>query len=311
LKRKDLSYIEINPELQVILNHVEAGDNIVVNGQAGSGKSSLIDIIAHDPKYETKGTTLYAGSTGISAINITEKVDKKASTLHRAMGFGIEKIYPEDRVVRGKYRKFFKEDVSRIIIDEISMVTVDLMNKFLWSLLGYYNVKVISPETLKVLDGIQLILLGDVLQLEGVVKKNEKEEMLRMFKSPTHFFFGSELYQALNFVELPLLKSYRTDHVGFLNAMRKIRIGNVTAENMAELSNHFLIGSEEEYIQKVLPTPTTPYTTICTTNKEVDKINEKWLNKIDEPEITITSVIYGDIKGSDKVVPDELILKKG
>jgi energy-coupling factor transporter ATP-binding protein EcfA2 len=311
---KNLDYIEINPELKVILEHVKKGDNITVCGQAGSGKSTLIDLLAHHPDYQTEGKTIYCGSTGISAINITEKTGKKASTLHRAMGMGVEAIHLEDQVVSSKKYKFFREDVSRIIIDEISMVRVDMLHKVLFSLLGYFGIrelKDINQEAIDRIKHISIIVLGDVLQTEAIMKKDEKADLYSEFNTPTHFFFGSELYQALNFIELPLLKSYRTTHVGYLNALRKIRVGNVDWDSMQEFSDHFLISSEEEYIKTVLPTPSEPYTTICTTNKEVELINDREMAKIDEPEVCIGTVIHGEVRPSEKIVPDELILKKG
>jgi ATP-dependent exoDNAse (exonuclease V) alpha subunit len=312
-KQKDLSYIEINPELKVILGHVKKGDNICILGPGGSGKTEIVNILAHDPEYKTDGSTIYAGSTGISAINITEKVGVKASTLHRAMEFDISKIHPEDQVTSSKNYKFFRENVTRIVIDEISMVRIDLIHKFLWSLLGYFGAHDLNnvEEALDRIKHIQIILLGDPLQLESILKKDEKNELLNDFDTFTHYFFGSRLYQLMNFKELSLLKSYRTKHVGYLNALRKVRTGAVTWESIEELSNHFLISSEEEYINTVLPTPETEYTTLCTTNKDVEVINNREMAKIDEPETIISTVIYGDVKASEKIVPDELVLKKG
>ena len=311
---KDLSYIEINPELEVILEAVKRKENIMILGPGGSGKSTVIDILAHDPEYATEGRTIYCGSTGISAINITEKTGVKASTMHRAMGFDISKIYPEDQVVNSKHYKFFKEEVTRIVVDEVSMVRVDLMHKFLWSLLGYFGVRDLNNLTQENLDKIkhiQLIVLGDSLQLEGILKRDEKYDLLNSFDTFTHFFFGSKLYQLLDFKELPLIKSYRTKHVGYLNALRKVRTGSVTWESIKELSDHFFISSEKEYIKSVLPTPETEYTTICTTNKDVEVINDREMAKIDEKEVCIMTVIHGEVKPSERVVPDELVLKIG
>lgn len=304
---KDLSYIEINEELKEILDNIKNGHNVTILGPGGSGKSTLVDILANDPEYGTSGKTIYCGSTGVSAVNIFEKTGKKASTLHRAMGFGVDKIYPGDAITHSKSRDFFTKEVSRIIIDESSMIRVDLMELFLNSLLAYFGLRDASGSVVERLP--QIILLGDPLQIEGVVRWGEKQELLRIYES--HYFFSSPLYKKFNFVELSLMKIYRTDNLSYLEALRKLRIGSVTREHIDEFNNAFIISSEKNFKEQILPTKETEYTTICTTNKEVEEINNYWMDKIKEPPVTFTSVIWGDVKPSEKIVPDQLVLKKG
>lgn len=309
---KDLSYIEMNPELEKVLCHIEKGDNVTVVAPAGSGKSTLVDILAHDPKYSTEGRTVYWGSTGVATINITEKTGKKASTLHRAMSFGVEPIYHGDYYTSEKKRHFFREEVTRIVIDEIGMVGPDLMEKTLRSLLAYFGVipdEEITETDLDKIRHIQIILLGDVLQIEAVYSREDKQRVLEDYG--TQYFFGSHLYNRLNFVELPLLKVYRTDDTGYLNAMRRFRIGALTRDNLEEFSDYFHTPSEESFKRTVLPTYDTEYTTICTTNNEVREINEHWMNKIKSPYVYFRGITCGDVTYSEKIVDDELALKVG
>lgn len=306
---KDLSYIELNPQLERVLKAIKEEQFITICGAAGVGKTTAIDIITNDPEYAVDGATILCSSTGISAINITEKTDQPASTFHRAFSFGINPpTTPEETRIDSDRRMFFKKDVKRILIDETSMIASNWTQLFLQTLLKYFNIKVINEETIKRFP-IQIIMVGDVMQLESVNKDYELDMLRKEYK--THYFFGSHLYKELGFVELPLTKCYRTDNKQYLNAMGRFRIGQVTPAELKEFSDAFLISSEEEYKRTVLPTPDTEYTTLCTTNKEVNRINKFWMDKINSRPITFRSVVTGDVEQSDKVVPDEITLKVG
>lgn len=306
---KDLSYIQITPELKRILDAVKTEKFITVTGVAGVGKSELINILAHHPDYMIDGATVYSGTTGVAAVNITDKTDKPASTLHRAMGFGITRPEsPDDHRMDMDKRMFFKKEVKRFLIDEVSMLTSEWFQLTLNTLLRYHNIKVVNEETIARFP-IQIIILLDPLQLCGVTKDYERIEMEKEYG--TDYFFGSHLYKELDFKEFALTKSFRTTNLPYLNAINKFRVGAVTQEMIDEFNKAFVIGSEDEYKEKVLPDLETPYTTICATNKQVNAINQKWLDQIDEPEVYFKASTTGEVSNADKIVPDEIILKVG
>jgi len=306
---KDFSHIEMNPNLKLILEVAKSGRNLTIIGPGGSGKSTLIDFLVNHPDYMVDGTTILCGSTGVSAVNITEKTNKPASTLHRAMGFGIQPIRPGDVQIHDDMMTFFQKEVTRIIVDETSMIRVDLVEKFLNTLRTYVGLMYIRGQ--QDIDKLpQIIFLGDQLQIEAVsTDKSELEELRDLYGS--HFFFDSLMYKSLQFVELSLFKNYRTSNLEYLDTMFKFRDGSITQQELNEFNRKYVIKSEEAYWDEVLPTPDHDYVTICSTNAQVNSINDYWLNLIDSPSITFEGVTRGDVKPKEKVVLDTLVLKQG
>ena len=83
------------------------------------------------------------------------------------------------------HRKLIKE-VELVIIDEISMVRADIID-FIDKILRVYSQNMREP-----FGGKQILLVGDVFQLEPVIKNDEREIINRFYPTP-YFFFGTGL----------------------------------------------------------------------------------------------------------------------
>lgn len=309
----DASSLEITPELGIALAAIQQGRNVNVLGKAGTGKSTLINLLMHDDRYKSDGVTLLMGTTGVSALNIMERVNAhsdepvSASTIHRAFGFSTKPVVVGNAIIRDELMSVFqpRDYVTRIIIDETSMARVDLFQLIIDTLKAYRAVPTINSETIKHLP--QIILLGDLLQIEPVVLDQDKERLDGMFDS--YFYFDSWAYQELQFVEVALSKVFRTrdaDYVYFLNNLRE---GNVDHADLVEFNSKYVM--KEEDFWDILPDPEHPYVTLCPTNKRAEEINNFWMKAIEEPEYTFYGVEKGEVNDKDKIIPDVLKLKVG
>ena len=154
-----------NPELQNALQIIQfTRRSLFLTGKAGTGKSTFLRYIAAN----TKKKHIILAPTGIAAINAG------GSTLHSFFKLPFHPLLPNDsmysvRNIRNtlKYNsekiKIIRE-VELIIIDEISMVRADIID-FLDKILRVYCRNMREP-----FGGKQLLLVGDIFQLEPVVQ---------------------------------------------------------------------------------------------------------------------------------------------
>lgn len=99
-------------------------------------------------------------------------------------------LLPDDpnlSLQRGRIHEFFKytkphrkllEQIELVIIDEISMVRADIIDA-IDRILRVYSHNLREP-----FGGKQLLLVGDVFQLEPVVKNDEREILNRFYPTP-------------------------------------------------------------------------------------------------------------------------------
>jgi len=189
--------------------------------------------------------------------------------------------------------------VELIIIDEISMVRADIID-FIDKVLRIYTR---NPEPF---GGKQLLLVGDIYQLEPVVK-DEDRQLLQPFY-PSAFFFNAKVWQQMPIVSIELRKVYRQSDDAFIAILDRIRTNTATAADLHALNT------------RVSPTPSPSpgeggeggfLITIATRRDIVDYTNEQHLAALDGD----SSIFYGTIKGdfpeTSLPTPMELQLKPG
>ena len=143
--------------------------------------------------------------TGIAAINAG------GSTLHSFFKLPFYPLLPDNpdfSLQRGRIHEFFKytkphrkllEELELIIIDEISMVRADIIDA-VDRILRVYSRNLREP-----FGGKQILLVGDVFQLEPVVKGDEREILNRFY--PTPYFFSARVFNQIDLVSIELQKS--------------------------------------------------------------------------------------------------------
>ena len=269
--------------------------SLFLTGKAGTGKSTFMRHIAATIKKKH----IILAPTGIAAINAG------GSTLHSFFKLPFHPLLPTDkrystRNIRntlkynGEKTKLLRE-VELIIIDEISMVRADIID-FIDKVLRIYNRNMREP-----FGGKQLLLVGDIYQLEPVIKEDERQ-LLRPFY-PSCFFFDAHVFREMQLIAVELRKVYRQRDAQFISLLDHIRTSHVSDSDLRLLNARVNaeIGTEEGRLS----------ITLSGRRDTVDYINEKQLNTLpDEP-----TIFYGHIEGefpeSSLPSPIELEVKTG
>ena len=291
----DLDNKEWQDALQII-NYTRR--SLFLTGKAGTGKSTFLRYISKN----TKKKHVILAPTGIAAINAG------GSTLHSFFKLPFHPLLPNDTQYdwrnlkktlkyTGAQRKLIRE-VELIIIDEISMVRADIID-FIDKVLRAYTR---NPEPF---GGKQLLLVGDIYQLEPVLKDEDRQLLQPFYPSP--YFFNAKVWQMMPIVSIELRKVYRQTDDSFIAILDRIRNNTATQADLSALN------SRVESTTHGVSTNTQDGLTITLAARRdtVDFINEQQLAALDGDPITFVGKIQGDFPESSLPTPMELQLKPG
>jgi len=288
----DTSNAEFQKALQII-NYTRR--SLFLTGKAGTGKSTFLRYVCQN----TKKKHIVLAPTGIAAINAG------GSTLHSFFKIPFHPLIPADsrfsnRNIKetlkynGEKRKILRE-VELIIIDEISMVRADIID-FVDKVLRVYTRNMRVP-----FGGKQLLLVGDVYQLEPVVREEDRQ-FLRPFY-PSAYFFDAHVFREFQLVSIELRKVYRQKDATFINMLDRIRVNNIMDSDLSLLNGR--VGAE-------LCTHSNDMSiTLSTRRDTVDFINERELEHLPGNPAVFIGNIKGEFPESSLPTPMRLDLKVG
>ena len=292
----DLDNKEWQDALQII-NYTRR--SLFLTGKAGTGKSTFLRYISKN----TKKKHVILAPTGIAAINAG------GSTLHSFFKLPFHPLLPNDKQYdwrhlketlkyTGAQRKLIRE-VELIIIDEISMVRADIID-FIDKVLRAYTR---NPEPF---GGKQLLLVGDIYQLEPVLK-DEDRQLLQPFY-PSAYFFNAKVWQTMPIVSIELRKVYRQTDDKFIAILDRIRNNTATSADLASLNSRVSLNPQTSNIN---PQPSNLSITLAARRDTVDFINEQQLDALDGEPSMFKGVIQGNFPESSLPTPIELLIKPG
>ncbi len=296
-KKYDIGEIDLdNQELQQALQIIQyTRRSLFLTGKAGSGKSTLLKYICNT----TKKKYVVLAPTGIAAINVG------GVTLHSFFKIPFHPLLPNDsrfsyRHIREtlKYnneKKKLLRELELIIIDEISMVRADIID-FIDKILRVYNRNMREP-----FGGKQLLLVGDMYQLEPVVKEEDRK-MLQPFYSSS-FFFDARVFREFQLVSIELKKVYRQKDPVFITILDHVRTSKVSALDLQMLNKRV----DEPMIQQ----DNQLAITLSCRRDTVDYINTQELDKLPGDPTLFKGTITGEFPESNLPTPIELYLKPG
>ena len=296
----DLDNKEWQDALQII-NYTRR--SLFLTGKAGTGKSTFLRYISKN----TKKKHVILAPTGIAAINAG------GSTLHSFFKLPFHPLLPNDKQYdwrhlketlkyTGAQRKLIRE-VELIIIDEISMVRADIID-FIDKVLRAYTR---NPEPF---GGKQLLLVGDIYQLEPVLK-DEDRQLLQPFY-PSAYFFNAKVWQVMPIVSIELRKVYRQTDDNFIAILDRIRNNTATQADLQSLNSRVETTAQGVSTNTQQLTPNTHLTiTLAARRDTVDFINEQQLDALDGDPSMFKGVIQGNFPESSLPTPMELLLKPG
>ena len=285
-----------NAELQNALQIIQfTRRSLFLTGKAGTGKSTFLRYIAAN----TKKKHIVLAPTGIAAINAG------GSTLHSFFKLPFHPLLPNDsmysiRNIRNtlKYNsekiKILRE-VELIIIDEISMVRADIID-FIDKVLRVYCRNMREP-----FGGKQLLLVGDIFQLEPVVKEDDRRMLSPFYRSS--FFFDAKVFEHFKLVSIELCKVYRQSDPVFIGILDHIRTSQVPMQDLQLLNRRVGAQLDEGDSQLAI--------TLSTRRDTVDYINSSKLKQLPGEPCLFRGSIQGEFPESSLPTPIDLYLKTG
>ena len=285
-----------NAEFQQALQLIQyTHRSLFLTGKAGTGKSTFLRHICQT----TKKKHVVLAPTGIAAINAG------GVTLHSFFKIPFHPILPNDiqfspRKIREtlKYnsekRKIIRE-LELVIIDEISMVRADIID-FLDRVLRVYSRNMREP-----FGGKQLLLVGDIFQLEPVVKEDERQLLRPFYQSA--YFFDAHVFKTFQLVSIELQKVYRQHDQAFVQILDRIRTNRASSIDLRQLNSRVGEPPKETGGQLTI--------TLSTRRDTVDHINEQHLSALAGDVEVFQGRIDGDFPSSSLPTLMELELKVG
>lgn len=269
--------------------------SLFLTGKAGTGKSTFLRHIAAT----TKKKNIILAPTGIAAINVG------GSTLHSFFKLPFHPLLPTDsryspRNIRDTLKYNTEKinilrEVELIIIDEVSMVRADIID-FIDKVLRIYNRNMREP-----FGGKQLLLVGDIYQLEPVVREEDRKLLSPFY--PDNFFFDAKIFLQMQLVSIELKKVYRQTDPVFIDILDHIRTSQIRTTDLALLNKR--VGAELNTGDSKLSI------TLSTRRDTVDYINQQQLDLLPGEATLFRGSIEGDFPESSLPTPIELYLKTG
>lgn len=285
-----------NQEFQQALQIIQfTRRSLFLTGKAGTGKSTFLRYVCANVKKKS----VVLAPTGISAINAG------GSTLHSFFRLPFHPLLPNDtqysvRNIRktlkynGEKCKILRE-VELIIIDEISMVRADIID-FIDKVLRIYSRNMREP-----FGGKQLLLVGDIYQLEPVIKEEERQ-LLRPFY-PTNFFFDAHVFREMRLISIELRNVYRQSDPVFIGILDHIRTGEIRPADLRLLNDRVRNADANDDGKMTI--------TLSTRRDTVDFINEQQLSKLPGEPVKFFGEVKGDFPESSLPTPVEMEIKPG
>lgn len=268
------------------LNILMMGKNVYLTGQAGSGKTYVLNRYINYLK-KNKIPVAVTASTGIAATHLN------GGTIHSWSGIGIKSQLTSHEITRilGNGNKREKLQGAKVlIIDEISMFhsyRLDMVNQIC---------KIARLDN-RPFGGLQVILCGDFFQLPPIKEQNFEE---------TSFAYKSDSWKELDLTICYLDEQHRQMDDSFLKVLNAIRSQEVTEYTYETIATRLNTQLQKHMI----------ITKLYTHNADVDSINNTELEKIEKPVHTYAMITRGNNelltalkKGC--LAPEELLLKEG
>lgn len=231
----------MTPEQQNVVDYLNRDPgHVFITGRAGTGKSHVLRWF----QATTTKNVLVCAPTGVAALNVD------GMTIHNLMGLGTG--LPADSTVdieMVRRKKSMLLEANAIVIDEVSMVSSDLMDAVDRTLRAVRN------DSMP-FGGLQMIFFGDLYQLPPV-KTQEFEQYLRYMDYRSAWFFDAHVWEETDFKTFGLNHVHRQHDGAFKDLLNGVRDGTITEKQLAELNeigkhprtkNSLLLGSRKKAV---------------------------------------------------------------
>lgn len=278
-----MSEITLSPEQAAVFAAIETTrENLFVTGRAGTGKSTLLNHLAHN----TSKQIVICAPTGVAALNVG------GQTIHSLFRLPIGVIADHELEQNDQLRKLLNT-IETLVIDEVSMVNADLLDAIDRSL------RQARQRKKEPFGGVQVVLFGDPYQLAPVPgDPDERAYFEDRYRSI--WFFDALVWQETDLTIYELTSIHRQHEDEFKYMLNAVRHNGVTAEIAGRLNS---VGAR--------PAPNDGTITLATTNSTVTRINATALARLPGRVLTAKAEISGEFGGRAYPADESLELKVG
>ena len=273
-----------DPTLAQIFEQLRSDDPspILVTGEAGTGKSTLVNYIRY---YGGIENTAILAPTGVAALNVG------GQTIHSFFRFPF-KIIDENALADQRKNRLWKK-VKLIIIDEISMVRADMLD-------GMDIILRKAQDSGQPFGGCKILLVGDFYQLPPVIANQEKAVLGQMgYAGP--FAYHANVLENYTPVHFELSKVYRQRDPRFVEILSDLRIARNVEQAVGKL-NDICVKPHREGRTPVL---------LTSTNAIAERYNRQGLEELTNAPLQYDCVTKGRFNANRAPAPMQITLKKG
>lgn len=272
----------------------ETSCNVFLTGKAGTGKTTFLKQIVK----QNKKNMVVTAPTGVAAINAG------GVTLHSFFRLPLLPYLPNKRYYGSeqlnfankhqliKNARFSKDNIEIIkaldllIIDEVSMLRADMLD-------AVNDVLQYVRKNNQPFGGVQLLLIGDLLQLPPVVVEHEAPMLAEYYESP--FFFHANSLINVQLITVELNKIYRQSDDVFINLLNNIRNNNLSIDDLNLLNSKYTPNADKFIDEAII---------LTTHNYQSDLINKQKLSELNSHIYSYSATVSGDFP--EKFYPVEL-----
>ncbi len=262
----------------------ETQQSIFLTGKAGTGKTTLLKEIVRD----THKLTVITAPTGIAALQAG------GVTLHSLFQLPFT-AYSPGSALTVKTKGLTSDQISIIknmellIIDEVSMLRADILDA-----LDMRIRKVRRKE--EPFGGIQVLFVGDLMQLPPVVKKEDWAVLKQHYKGLT--FFHAKAIEQSPPLCIELMEVYRQADSYFVQLLNQLRSNRISMEDLAALNAR---------VDKNFDIEQNPgYMYLATHKYQVEEVNRKYMEGLGGPSKEYKAIVEKDFP--PKLYPTDFIL---
>lgn len=275
--------------------------NVFLTGNAGTGKTTFLKYII---KHTFKNAVIVA-PTGIAAINAG------GVTIHSMFQLPFGTFLPANvpnhdlnsgiNTPASLFRSFQMSTIKRKVLQEMELLIIDEVSMLRADILDAIDLVLRSVRRRKeaAFGGVQVLFIGDLLQLPPIIKDEEWPYLNKFYKSA--FFFEALALKETTMLHLELDKIYRQADDSFIRILNNLRNNRVTAEDVSLLNKYYKPDfiAPDNYIQ------------LTTHNHKAETINKEALRKLNTKSYFYKAEISGDFNENTYPVEVNIELKLG
>ena len=275
----------LSPEQEIAFEKFCKGESMLISGPGGTGKSFLIKTLVEHMHSTNNKSFQVTSTTGCSSVLLSNsiKINGKNLPVRTINSWSGIKLCKGDNntivnnIVKNAYTVKAWRKIKTLIIDEVSMMSCKMFDVLV-------SIARSSRGNNRPFGGIQLILLGDYLQLPPISDPSDIETSKFAFES-------KEWYNVIplkNHIELKTI--FRQKDEILKKILNEVRVGELSNENKKILQSYVGRKYCPEDNNGIIPIQILP------TRKEVLNVNTTEYEKIKGVEFIFKQVVDKDFR---------------